>query len=186
VVRAGKKAAAPGPVDDGARAERGRQMSVRVDRVAASRAHRGELGEARNLDPPALVVSEMEVEDIELVAGDEVEHAQHGGLRVKVAGDVEQESAIAEAGSVHHSDGWQDETDARRWRGQQTAQGLETVEDASGRGAHDANTLDGIHDERVRLGRGLPGDGTHLESYGRPACLAGAAEVGAQVLCRER
>src|SRR5438034_7865474 len=160
-------------------------MSVRVDRVAASRAHRGELGEARNLDPPALVVSEMEVEDIELVAGDEVERAPHGGLRMKVAGDVEQESAIAEAGSVHHANGRQDQACAGSGRGQEAAQRLETVKNTGGRGAHDANTLDGIHYERVCLGRGLTFHGTHLESYGRPACLAGGAEVGAQVLCRE-
>src|SRR5438034_6854369 len=154
--------------------------------MATSRAQRGELGEARDLDPPALVVREMEMEDIELVAGDEVERAQHGGLRMEVAGDVEHEPAVTEAGSVHHSDGRQDQTGARSGRGQEAAQGLETVKDAGGRDAHDANTLDGIHDERVRLGRGLTGDGTHLESNGRATCLAGAAEVRAQVLRRER
>src|SRR5207249_11986691 len=121
-------------------------MSVRIGRMATSRAHRGELGEARDLDPPTLVIREMEVEDIELVAGDEVERPQHGGFRMEVAGDVQHEPAVAEARSVHHSDGRQDETCARRWRGQQTAQGLETVEDAGGRGAHDVNTLEGIHE----------------------------------------
>src|SRR2546429_9594508 len=67
VVRAGKEAAAPGPIDGGARAERGRPMSVRVGWVAASSAHRGELGEARDLDPPALGARGVEMEDIELV-----------------------------------------------------------------------------------------------------------------------
>src|SRR5437773_5690115 len=160
-------------------------MSIRIGRVAASSAQRGELGEARNLDPPALVVREMEMEDIELVAGDEVERAQHGGLRMEVAGDVEHESAVAEARSVHHASGRQDETCAGSGRGQEAAERLETVKDTGGRDAHDANTLDGIHDERVRLGRGLPGDGAHLESNGRATCLAGAAEVRAQVLRRE-
>src|SRR5207247_1777340 len=164
----------------------GRKMSIRIGRVAASSAHRGEVGEARNLDPPALVVREMEMEDIELVAGDEVERAQHGGLRMEVAGYVEHEPAVTEAWSVHHANGRQDQTGARSGRGQEAAQGLETVKDAGGRDAHDANTLDGIHDERVRLGRGLTGDGTHLESQWRPACLAGAAEVRAQVLRGER
>src|SRR5437773_11566345 len=102
-------------------------MSIRIGRVAASSAQRGELGEARNLDPPALVVREMEMEDIELVAGDEVERAQHGGLRMEVAGDVEHEPAVTEAGSVHHSDGRQDRTGARSGGGEEAASGLETV-----------------------------------------------------------
>src|SRR5204862_7614280 len=108
--------------------------------MATSRAQRGELGEARDLDPPALGVRELEMEDIELVAGDEVERAQHGGLRMEVAGDVEHESAVAEARSVHHANGRQDETRAGSGRGQEGTQQLETVKDAGGRNAHDPNT----------------------------------------------
>src|SRR5439155_19054457 len=136
----------------------------RIGRVAASCTQRGELGEARDLDPPALVVREMEMEDIELVAGDEVERAQHDGLRMEVPRDVEHEPAVIEAGSVHHANGRQDQTCAGSRRGQEAAQRLETEKDAGGRGAHDVNTLDGIHDERVRVGGGLTGGGTHLES----------------------
>src|SRR4029077_20117406 len=186
VVRAGKKTAAPGPIDVRARAKRGRKVSVRIGRVAASRAHGSELREARNLDPPAFVVCEMDVVDIELVARNEVERAQHGGFRVEIAGNVEHEPAVPETGSIYHADGRQDKACARSGCGQEATQRLETVEDAGGRGANDVNALDGIHDERVRLGRGLTFHGTHLESYGRAACLAGASEVGAQVLRRER
>src|SRR3989449_6116977 len=120
-------------------------------RSATSRAQRGELGEARDFDSPALVVREMEMEDIELVAGDEVERAQHGGLRMEVPRDVEHEPAVTEARSVHHANGREDQTCAGSGRGQEATQRLETVKDAGGRDAHDPNTLDGIHDERVRL-----------------------------------
>src|SRR2546422_10715658 len=123
-------------------------MSVRVGRVAASRAQRGELGEARDFDSPALVVREMKVQHIELVAGNEVERAQHGGLRMEVPRDVEHEPTVTEAGSVHHANGRQDQTRAGSGRGQEAAQRLETVKNTGGRGAHDMNTLDGIHDER--------------------------------------
>src|SRR5436853_6973438 len=119
----------------------------------------------------------MEMEDIELVPGDEVERAQHAGLRMEVAGDVEHEPAVTEAGSVHHANGRQDQTCAGSRRGQEATQRLETVKDAGGRDAHGPNTLDGIHDERGRLGRGLRGDGAPLASNGWRTCLAGAAEV---------
>jgi len=60
--------AAPRPVDQGPGAERGLEESLRVERVAPPRAHRRQLGETRDLDPPALVIGEMHVEDVELVA----------------------------------------------------------------------------------------------------------------------
>src|SRR6266545_7648682 len=134
--------------------------------MAASRAHRGELGEAWDLDTPGLVVREMEVQDVELVPGNEVDRAQHQGLRLEVAGDVEHEPAVAEAGSVHDPDRREVEptAPAGRRRGQEAPQGLEAVEDAGGRDAHDTYALDEIHDERVRLGRCLTCHGAHVES----------------------
>src|SRR5207237_6603589 len=110
-------------------------MCPRVESVAASRTHRCELGKARELDPPALVVREMEVEDIELVPGDEVERAQHGGLRLEVAGDVEHEPAVAEAGSVDHTERREHKTCAGRGRGPPAAPGREAVGPARGRAA---------------------------------------------------
>src|SRR5437762_13615996 len=110
--------------------------------MATSRAQRGELGEARDLDPPALVVREMEMEDIQLVPGDEVDRAQHGGLRMEVPRDVEHEPAVTEARSVHHAKGRQDQTGPRSRRGQEAVQRLEPGESARGRDAHDADTLD--------------------------------------------
>ncbi len=162
VVRAGKEAAAPGPVHVGPGAERGGQVAVRIGRVAASRAHRCELGQARDLDAPALVVREMEVEDIDLVAGQQVERAQHHAFGMEIPGDVEHEAAVAEAGRVYHPNRRQDKTGPRRGRGQQAAQRLEAVEDTGRRNAHDPYPLGGIHHERVRLGRGLACHGTHL------------------------
>src|SRR2546428_9045988 len=139
-------------------------MSVRIGRMATSRAQRGELGEARDFDSPALVVREMEMEDIELVAGDEVERAQHGGLRMEVPRDVEHEPAVTEARSVHHANGRPDQTCAGSGRGQEATQRPETVKDACWRGAPDWDTIVDTHHGRFALGRGLTGDGTHLES----------------------
>ena len=72
--------------------------------MPASGAHPRQLGQARDLDPPALVIREVHVEHIELVARQQIERAQHGRLRLEVAGDVEHEPAVAEAGRVHHPD----------------------------------------------------------------------------------
>src|SRR5216110_845917 len=117
--------------------------------MAASRAHRRELRETRQLDPPALVVREMNVEGIDLVPREQIERPQHHGLRMEVTGDVEHESAIAKARCVDHANRREVDTTTRRWPGgrQHAAQRLETVEDAGGRYAHDANALGGIHDQ---------------------------------------
>ncbi len=103
------------------------------------------------------------MKDVDLVAGEEIECAQHDGFRVEVTRDIEHETAIAEPRSVHDPDRRQHKPRPGSRRGEQAAQRLEPVEDAGGRRAHDADALDGIHDERVRLGGGLPFDGSDLE-----------------------
>src|SRR6267154_6703667 len=100
--------------------------------MAASRAQRRELGKTRQLDPPALVVREMDVEGIDLVAREQIERPQYHGLRMEVAGDVEHESAIAKARCVDHANRREIDPSPtpRRWPGgrQHAAQRLETVE----------------------------------------------------------
>ena len=157
--------------------------------MAATRPHRGELGEARDLDPPAFVVRQMHVQDIELVAREEINRPQHHGLRMEIAGDVEHEAAVAEARRIHDADRRQRKSGTRRGRGEQVAQRLQPVEHAGRRDAHDANAprrpaRRRIHDERIRLGRRLTRDSADLESQG-DAARPRAGEVGTQVLRRE-
>lgn len=64
--------------------ERGRPVAPL--RTGAPGADLGEPGVALDLDAPALVVGEVEVEDVELVGGEEVEVAQDTGLGHEVAG----------------------------------------------------------------------------------------------------
>src|SRR5437762_9965600 len=104
---------------------------------------------------------------------------------MEVAGDVEHESAVPEARSIHHADRRQREPHARSWRRQEAPQGLQTVEDARRRGTHDADTLDGIDDERVSLARALTFDGANLKSKGPDISLSGTTQVGPQVVRRE-
>lgn len=60
----------------------------------------GQLRVARDLDPPALVVGEVEVQDVELVGGEQIEVAQHPVLGQEVPCDIEQHAAPGETGSV--------------------------------------------------------------------------------------
>ncbi|EGJ75145.1 putative beta-N-acetylhexosaminidase [Streptomyces sp. Tu6071] len=55
---------------------------------------------ALDLDAPALVVGEVEVQDVELVRGEQVDRAQHAVLGQEVAGDIEEVAAPGEAGAV--------------------------------------------------------------------------------------
>ena len=132
VVGVRKESTAERPAHLGTRTKRGLQEFARVECMAAPSAHRRQVGKARDLDAPPLVIREMHVEDVELVAGHQVERAQHRGLGMEVARDVEHEAAVAEARRVHDAECRQYEPAARRWWRQQSAQGLETVEDACG------------------------------------------------------
>src|SRR5439155_19187439 len=80
VVRMRKEPAAPWSIDQWSRSKRGLKMPVRVRRVAASGSDRRQLGQTRDLDAPAFIVGEVDVKDIELVAREEIERAQHDGL----------------------------------------------------------------------------------------------------------
>ena len=61
----------------------------REDGFAPPRADLGEPRVALDLDPPALVVGEVQVQDVELVRGQQVDEAQHVVLGHEVPGDVE-------------------------------------------------------------------------------------------------
>ncbi|CAM3661088.1 hypothetical protein STAL104432_27240 [Streptomyces albus] len=67
-------------------------------------------GEARiavDLDAPALVVGQVEVEDVELVGGEQVEDAQDTVLGQEVPGDVQHQAAPGVAGRVLDAAGGQ-------------------------------------------------------------------------------
>ncbi|CAM5616284.1 hypothetical protein SGRI78S_02605 [Streptomyces griseus subsp. griseus] len=75
--------------------------------VLGARAPGADLGQARvalDLDAPALVVGEVEVEDVQLVRGQQVQVAQDVFLGQEVPRDVEHHAAPAEAGLVLDDD----------------------------------------------------------------------------------
>ena len=188
VVGSRKEPTAKRPPDLRTRAKRGLQEHLGVERVATSRAHRRQLRQTCDLDTPALVIREVHVEDVELVARHQVERAQHRGLRMEVACDVEHETAVAESGRVHDAHRWQDQPRTFRWRHQQSPEGLQAIEDTRRRDADDANTCRGIDHQLVRLRRRLAFDRTHLESQ-RDAALPGPdvwPEVFGGELCLAR
>lgn len=151
------------------------------------------LGQARvalDLDAPALVVGEVQVEDVQLVGGQQVQVAQDVVLGQEVPGDVEHHAAPAEAGLVLDDDG-RDLPGAARGEGcapegvgaEELTEGLRAPEDA-GRGA--AGDTDGVRldGQAVALGgeRGvevqhdaLPG-GAGARAVARPG--AGAVALG--------
>ena len=189
VVGPGVEPAPVGPVRLGPGAVGGRQEAARVEGVPAPGAHRGELGEARDLDAPALVVGEVEVEDVELVARHQVERPQHRGLGLEVARDVEHEPAVAEARGVHDRHRGEGQPLGRgRGRRQQAPQGLQAVEDAGGRGCR-ACGCPRPGRRRARRPRASPGPRRGRSRAARtapPAFPAALREVRAQVLRGER
>lgn len=60
----------------------------------------GELGVGRDRHPPPLVVGQMQMEDIDLVQGQEIDVTAQVGHRLEVAGHVEHRSAPAVPGDV--------------------------------------------------------------------------------------
>ena len=131
-----------------------------VEVVAAARAERGQLGDAGDLEPPALVVGEVEVELVELVVRHHVEQLLDGLPGLEVPGDVEVHAAEREAGRVGDVDlGQRDlaRPAARARRGlhgvgrDQLAQGLDAVKHAGGVAAVDRDPAV-RHVEHVGLG----------------------------------
>lgn len=59
----------------------------------------GQPGIPLDLDPPALIVRQMEVEDVQFVRGHQIQIAQDAFLGHEVPGDVEHEAPPAEAGA---------------------------------------------------------------------------------------
>src|SRR5204863_10177310 len=72
----------------------------RGHRVLAERADAGELRVLLDLDPPALVLREVPVEDVELVEREKIEVLEDELLRQEVPADVEMAPAPAETRPV--------------------------------------------------------------------------------------
>ncbi len=123
------------------------------------------------------------MEDVELVARHEVEHAQHRGLRLKVARDVEHEAAVAEPRRVNDADSGQRESLTWRRCRQEIPQGLQPIEDASRRGTDDPDPARRIDHQLVRLRRRLPLDSAQFEAHQRVSQLG--TEVGPEEFARE-
>src|SRR5699024_12872687 len=94
----------------------------------------GEFGVTADLDPPSLVIAQVEVEHIEFVQGEEVDEAQDLAFGLEVSGDVEHGTTPAKTWGVGDGEGGQHPRGVAEGRlavgigGQELAQGLGTVE----------------------------------------------------------
>lgn len=121
-----------------------------------------DLGEPRvapDLHPPALVVRQVQVQDVQFVRGHQVELAQDGVLGQEVPGDVEQHAAPGEAGGVLDAQVRQALPGRRAHGGppegvgaEELAQGLGAPEDAGRVTAPDLNAPGGDDVQPVGLG----------------------------------
>ncbi len=149
----------------------------------------GQAGVALDLDAPALVVGEVEVEDVQLVGGQQVQVAQDVVLGQEVPGDVEHHAAPAEAGFVLDDDRRNLPGAARGERGapedvraEELAEGLRAPEDAGRGAARDAYgvRLDG---QAVALGGERLVEGEHdAPPVGAGARTVAGAGAGAVAL----
>ncbi len=156
-----------------------------IEGMAAPATEGSQLGDTRDLDAPRLVIGEVHVEDVELVTGEEVDGAQDRGRGLEIAGHVEHEPTVPEAGGVDDADRRQHQLAARTWRREQAAQRLQPVEHAGRCNPRDLDPRR-IDDQLVRLGRRLARDRSHGESQ-RTRALACGLEVRPQVVgCESR
>ena len=107
VVLLGEVAAAKRSIDLWPRPIRRRQEVDGIQGVAPAGAHVREFGKAGDLEAPALIVGDMEVQRIELVPTHQVEHAQHGLLGLEVPCHVQVKPAVTEPGRIDHAHGWE-------------------------------------------------------------------------------
>lgn len=112
---------------------------------------------ALDLDPPALVVGQVQVQHVELVGGHQVQEAQHVRLRQEVPADVQQHAAPAEPRRVLDVTARQHPAVAAQ-RGpavgvgaEQLAQGLRAPERSGGAAGGD-HGAPGTHRQPVLLG----------------------------------
>ena len=109
----------------------------------------GDLGESRialRLEPPALVVGQMQVEGVELVQGEQVDEPVHIAERHEVPAGVQVHPAPAEAWPVLDPDTGHDEradsaAGQQGGRGQQLAKGLDGPVDRGGIGRVDGDRV---------------------------------------------
>ena len=140
----------------------------------------GQLRVAADLDPPALVVGQVQVQHVELVHREEVDEPEDLALGLEVPGDVEHGPAPAETGGVGDTHGGQSPSAgglahgcvAVGVDGQELAQGLRSVEDTGGVVADDDGAL-GVHDQPVAL-LSQTGGGVHAQSDPRVLLVADA------------
>ena len=140
-----------------------------------------QLGPLGDLDPPALVVREVQVKAVDLVERQQVDVALHLGRAEEVPGDVEHRAPPAEArriGDASGGNGHRERPHAAQLDGprQQLAQRLEAVEDARGVFGSYADALP--PDREVVPFLGTRAGGLHLQANGtRCRCRGGVADL---------
>lgn len=174
--------------------------AVAVFGARAPGAHFGEPGVALDLDAPALVVGEVEVEDVQFVGGQQIEHAQHAVLGHEMPRHVEHQTTPAEARAVldlgepdlrgggafpraRRADG----RAAERLGAEELAEGLRSPEHSGRAAPGEPYALGGRHGQPVALGlqRGIDAQlngvrGPVRRGAGGEWHTEGRAERGAQ------
>ena len=87
----------PGRIDPAVAGEAAAEERRDGEAVAAPRRDRRELGIAGDVEPPALVVAEVEVEHVQLVPGEAVDEPRDLVRRIELPGDVEMRATEGEA-----------------------------------------------------------------------------------------
>src|SRR5699024_5586650 len=140
----------------------------------------GEFGVAADLDPPSLVIAQVEVEHIEFVQGQEIDEAQDLAFGLEVSGDVEHGTTPAKTWGVGDGEGGQHPRGVAEGRlavgigGQELAQGLGTVEHPRRVVADDERALV-VDDQPVTLGA-EPGMG--VDAQPDPGVVLGTGGEG--------
>lgn len=148
------------------------QADTRLGAVAAHRADGSELRQAGDLQPPAFVVGEMEMEGIELVARHQVEQLEHSLFCVEVAADVQLEAAIRKTRRA--DDGQLGQIDAAGTRQRhQVPQRLQAVGHAGGAVADNGDAAVGLDGQAVCFRRGLAGNHADAQAQFRYATGCG-------------
>lgn len=146
-------------------------------RAGAHRTDARKFGIFHDLDPPALVIGQMPVENIHLVQGEQVQHTLHLLHRKEMPRDIEHHPAVAHPRTVLDDHGRQFDSlhpfrpECRR--GQQLAQGLHGIESPLGTsGKH----LDPVG--RDRQGVAVRGDRIGPDEIHRPVLCRGRRAHG--------
>ena len=149
-------------------------MGLAICRMAAPGAKAGQLGNGDDLDAPAFVIGQMQVQLVQLVARHQVEQSEHRSLRLKITRHIKHHAAIFEARRIDQVHCLELQTFRRLTRQRQdAAQRLQTAIQAGGTGACQQQTSALI--DRQFIGFSLCLAGNHADAQAQSRLGGGAA-----------